>query len=119
MLCVLDADNPSSDPDFCFDVIQNILKGYNEPLLNLHFLSPYAKDYQASIGAYDYIFQLLPLVPDAQVTELLDLLKKELITLKKAIVDNKEDKIDYEPYLNYVLVWSHIFIQMLMTCQFT
>ena len=87
--------------------------------MNLHFLSPYAKDYQASLGTYDYIFILLPLVPDAQVTELLNLLKHEMMTLKKGIIENKEDKLDYEPYLNCVLVWSHIFIQMLMTCQFT
>ena len=80
--------NKDGEPEsfgFGYEVVLNVLKGYNEPLLNLHFFSPYVKDHQTSFGAYNYIYDLLPLVPDPQITKLLELLRYEIGELKKAI----------------------------------
>jgi hypothetical protein len=37
-------------------MIKKVLRAYNEPYLNLHFLGPYLKNNSASLSAYELIF---------------------------------------------------------------
>ena len=37
-------------------MLQKVLETYNEPMLNLHFMSPYLKNNSSSINSYDLIF---------------------------------------------------------------
>ena len=69
--------------EWSFGVVEQLLKVYNEPLLNLHFLSPYVKDQQASLGCYECIFDMLPLLPDEGAANFIDLLRQEIAELKR------------------------------------
>ena len=49
----------SADIIWKYDMLEKLLQAYNEPMLNLHFLGPYLKNYSASENSYDLIFQLV------------------------------------------------------------
>ena len=44
-------------------LIKKLLRVYNEPYLNLHFLGPYLKNNSASLSAYELIFSLMTALP--------------------------------------------------------
>jgi len=46
----------SADIIWKYDMLEKLLQAYNEPMLNLHFLGPYLKNYSASENTYDLIF---------------------------------------------------------------
>ena len=63
------ADGGDVIGEWCFGMLKQVLSVHNEPLLNLHFLGPYMKDSQASIGCYDSIFEILPLLPEISASK--------------------------------------------------
>lgn len=81
-------------------------------MLNLHFLVPYLKDSTASLGLYEQIFQLLPLVPPQQVHTLLSYIKSRIVALKRAIIDNPDD-VENGAILNEVMPTMHLLLYML------
>ena len=46
----------SQDLIWKYEMLQKVLETYNEPMLNLHFMSPYLKNNSSSINSYDLIF---------------------------------------------------------------
>lgn len=46
----------SQDLIWKYEMLQMVLQTYNEPMLNLHFMSPYLKNNSSSINSYDLIF---------------------------------------------------------------
>ena len=118
--------------EWCFEMVDKLLKHYNEPLLNMHFLSPYMKDSLAALGSYDLIFELLPFLPDDDLTEVpsgekdkimktstmmfLDGIIKTVQKLKTDIVYTLEEENGER--LNKVLVYIHLLIQIISRGQF-
>ena len=47
------------DLSWKYSMLQTVLSEYNEPFLNLHFLGPWFKDCQSSMGSLELIFELL------------------------------------------------------------
>jgi hypothetical protein len=43
----------SQDLKWKYDILEMVMKAYNEPMLNLHFLGPYLKNHCASQNSYD------------------------------------------------------------------
>lgn len=116
-------------------MVDALLKKYNEPLLNMHFLSPYMKDSLAGIGSYDLIFDLLPFLPDDDYAEdpadkgmktstmmFLDSMTAKVRELKLAIVRNQDEKYlpadKHGELLNKILVYMHLLIQIVTRGQF-
>lgn len=42
-----------------YKMLKMVFAEYNEPMLNLHFMSPFLKNSQSSLGNYDLIFNLI------------------------------------------------------------
>ena len=94
-------------------MLQMVLQAYNEPMLNLHFMSPYLKNNSSSINSYDLIFQLIKVIPEKYRTILLDTLRVDIVDFKQKLVkDNSENIVKILPQF-------HIMIYMILNFKFT
>ena len=59
-------------------MINSVLAEYNEPMLNLHFMGPFLKNSQSSLGSYDLIFKMIESQPLQQRSLIMDNLIGEL-----------------------------------------
>lgn len=103
----------SQDLIWKYEMLQMVLQAYNEPMLNLHFMSPYLKNNSASINSYDLIFQLIWVIPEEYRTNLLGTLRADIEVYKEKLTkENSENIVKIMPQF-------HIMIYMILNFKFT
>ena len=83
------------------------MNAYNEPWLNLHFLGPWFKDCQSSLGSLELIFELLWVLSPDSKSALLEFLHTELKGMQKALFMNTGDD---HGQLRRIMPFFHILI---------
>lgn len=99
----------SHDLKWKYDMLEMVLKAYNEPMLNLHFMGPYLKNHCASQNSYDLIFQIIRVLPPKQRALVLDHLREEIQILKDDLIFKME-----EGCVVKILPLFHIMIHMVL-----
>jgi hypothetical protein len=79
------------DLSWKYKILNTVLNEYNEPFLNLHFLGPWFKDCQSSLGSLELIFELLWVLSPESKSALLEFLHSELKGMQKALFMNAGD----------------------------
>jgi len=113
-------------------IVRKVLDTYNEPMLNLHFLGPFLKNYTSSQNSYDLIFQLLRLLPDDSLAMVFDGLKIEIDEYKKDLIQKSEEEqpsagknknkfryTESSEFTNKILPLFHIMIYMVLNFSFS
>lgn len=100
-------------------MIKKVLRAYNEPYLNLHFLGPYLKNNSASLSAYELIFQLIAALPVKWRTLVLQDIQKEIKDCKKHVQDVQNGGQESSAYLDKLLPLYHIVIHMITNFLFS
>ena len=67
-------------------MLEKVLRTYNEPMLNLHFMGPYLKSNLSSINMYDIIFKLISIIPEKFRRNLMQMLRDEIRDKKDALL---------------------------------
>lgn len=93
-------------------MIKKVLRAYNEPYLNLHFLGPFLKNNSASLSAYELIFQLLSALPVKWRSMVLQDIQKEIKDCKRHVSDQNGGQ-ENSAYLDKLLPLYHIVMTMI------
>ena len=94
-----------------FKMLKIVFAEYNEPMLNLHFMGPFLKNSQSSLGNYDLIFTMIESQPLQQRTLIIDNLIGELEIILKVM-----QRADYAPVkeIRKIMPIYHIIIYMFL-----
>lgn len=104
----------SDDLIWKYEMLKSVLNQYNQPMLNLHFMSPYMKNYSASIVSYNCIIQLFQIMSEKQRPEIIDNLQDEILLLKEALKKKEQNTDIYK-----IMPLFHLLIMMMLNFQMT